>query len=89
MTLVTKTVVERLGLKARAKASVYTPSGLIDVDVFYVNILLYDTAEITELPVTCGILDDEIDLLIGMDVISKGSFSVVNENGQTVFTFKL
>jgi hypothetical protein len=29
------------------------------------------------------------DLLIGMDIISRGNFSIVNDWGRTVFTFKV
>ncbi len=32
---------------------------------------------------------DESDLIIGMDIITKGDFSITNLNGQTLCSFRL
>lgn len=29
------------------------------------------------------------DMLIGMDIISRGNFSIINDTGKTVFSFKV
>lgn len=37
----------------------------------------------------CADLGPNIDLLIGMDIISLGDFAITNVNGKTTFSFRL
>ena len=39
--------------------------------------------------VTMGTLPPRSDVLIGMDLISQGDFSVTNKGGSTVFSFRV
>lgn len=39
--------------------------------------------------VACADLGINIDLLIGMDIISLGDFAITNVNGKTIFSFRL
>lgn len=43
---------------------------------------------VAQLPVTGNDLGD-VDMLIGMDVISKGDFAVTNVGGITTFSFRI
>ena len=38
--------------------------------------------------VSCADLGDDIDVLIGMDIIRHGDFSITNINNRTTFSFR-
>lgn len=38
--------------------------------------------------VSCSDLGDDIDVLIGMDIIKHGDFAITNVNGKTTFSFR-
>lgn len=66
----------------------FTAAGEIMAYVYVVNIQLPMGLEFVQLPVTCNDLGD-VDMLIGMDVISKGDFAVTNAEGATTFSFRI
>lgn len=37
----------------------------------------------------CERIIDDVDIIIGMDVITKGDFSITNVNGKTEMIFRL
>ncbi len=86
-TVITKKVVDNLGLKPIAKAISYHANGSSEVNVYAINLILPNTVGFSTLTVTEGILRNA-DVLIGMDVITKGDFSITNVNNNTVFTFR-
>lgn len=53
-----------------------------------VNIYLPNEVAFAGVRVTKGVLGD-VDLLIGMDIISQGDFSVTCPQGKTKFSFRL
>ena len=52
------------------------------VDLIVPGEMIFKTLEVTE-----GELED-VDVLIGMDVISQGDFSISNGNNETVVAFR-
>ena len=58
------------------------------VDTCFVNVHLFDGSDI---PVFAGIQDEDErqDLLIGMDIISMGNFSIESIGFETSLLFKL
>ena len=89
-TCISHDVASNLGLPVLGKRSIKTPSGGSDVDVHMVDITLPNKVQIKDVYVLeTDIGDQGIGALIGMDIISRGDFTVTNYNGSTVFTFRM
>ncbi len=86
--VIAKKVVDELGLKPISYREVYTASGCDHVPAYLVNILLPNNVGFGPLLVTEGVLNS-CDVLIGMDIISLGDFTVCLINGKTKFTFQV
>ncbi|SCY74818.1 gag-polyprotein putative aspartyl protease [Nitrosospira sp. Nl5] len=91
--VITQRVVKACGLKPiRAIRSVFTQgvNGLEKSEAYVINLSLPSAITIHELTVVSKNPGDVWwDLLIGMDVISAGDFSITNRNGNTEFTFSV
>lgn len=85
--VITKNVVESLGLVPIGETKVFHANGDSIVNVYLINIVLKTGVQFPFTTVTEGILPGA-DLLIGMDIISKGDFSISNFGGETIFTFR-
>ena len=86
--VITNRVVSALGLSPIGVAQVHTAGGTTLASVYLVAILLpnkvgFQSVRVTEAPISGA------DVLIGMDIISKGDFAVTNFGGKTVFTFRV
>jgi predicted aspartyl protease len=86
--VVSASVVQALGLKSTGKARVFHANGESIVNTYSINILLPNKVTFSTLRVTEGILNDT-DVLIGMDIISRGDFSVTTSQGKTKFSFQV
>lgn len=87
-TVITKKIVDDLGLKPIGKTKVYHADGESIVNVYYINIFLPNQVAFKFVKVTEGKLGGT-DVLIGMDIISRGDFAVTNFSGKTTFTFRV
>lgn len=87
-TVITKKVVDKLKLKPIGKTKVYHANGEDTVNVYAINLYLPNGVAFGFVRVTEGILN-EMDLLIGMDIITQGDFSVTNVKGKTTFSFRI
>jgi len=87
--VITKNVVTKIGLKAIGITQVNTAGGKLECNVFMINMFLPNNIGIPNIRATEGILGGNIDVLIGMDIISKGDFAITNTNGKTVFSFQI
>lgn len=87
--VITQKVVDDCHLKPIGMARVNHCNGVSNVEVFFINMMLPNKIGIVNLRVTKGILLGENDVLIGMDVISKGDFCISNFNNNTWFTFRI
>lgn len=81
-------VASEMGLITLGKARNSTAAGFVDVDIFAINILLPNGVNFAMVPVTGNDLGD-VDMLIGMDIISRGDFSVTNVGEKTTFSFRI
>ena len=81
-------VVKELGLTPISRAKNYTAAGEIEVYIYVINITLPMNVGVAMLPVTGNDLGD-VDMLIGMDVISQGDFVITNASGKTTFSFRM
>jgi len=88
--VITQAIVDALGLTQISVQGVYGVSGKTLAEVYMVTIIMPGgTAIFKDFRVTKGHLHPDIDLLIGMDIINKGDFSVSNFDGITKFSFRV
>lgn len=88
-TVITKKVVSELGLKPTGQTEVYTAKGKATTNTYLVNVHLPMNVGIQNVIVTEGDLSSDIDLLIGMDIITLGDFSITHRGGVTKMSFGL
>jgi predicted aspartyl protease len=86
--VITKNVVDKLGLIPTGFTKVYHANGDCTVNTYLINILLPNKVGFHSLRVTEGVLNGA-DVLIGMDIIARGDFAISNSNGKTKFTFQI
>ena len=86
-TVITKQVVEALGLKPVSMGTARTPQGQYDAYLYYIDLYLPNKVYFPKLLVMEGKPAD-CDVLIGMDVIGSGDFAVSNFNNKTTFTYR-
>ena len=82
-------IVEYLHLIPVGKASISTANGLTDTNTYFINVGLPNGVMIPDVLVSCANLGDSLDVLIGMDIINYGDFSITNFNGRTTFSFRI
>lgn len=87
-TVITQKVVDDLGLKPVGKVKTYHADGSSIVDQYIVNVILPNTIGFSFLTVTVGKLSG-FDILIGMDIIGCGEFSIRHEDGCSIFEFSM
>ena len=87
--MVSKRVVEVLGLQADGYSNVLHAGGeSVGVPTYHVDLLLFNNVQIEDIRV--GLIEArDIEVLIGMDIITKGDFAVSNRNGATTFSFRI
>lgn len=89
-TCISQKIVRELNLKSIGREDIHTPSGVDIQSKYLVDLFLPNNVRITNLTVFDSDIDNQgIDILIGMDVITKGDFAVSNYDGKTVFTFRI
>lgn len=88
MSSISQKVALDLGLAPVGRAKNYTAGGEIEVSIYVVNIILPMGINVVMVPVTCNDLGD-VDMLIGMDIISQGDFAVTNTDGKTTLSFRI
>lgn len=89
-TCISQKIVRELNLKSIGREDIHTPSGVDIQSKYLVDLFLPNNVRITNLTVFDSDIDNQgIDILIGMDVITKGDFAISNYDGKTVFTFRI
>ena len=70
---------------------VVMPEGVMEANTYTIDLCFDNGYKIANLQVLGGDADSELDydVLIGMDVITKGDFCVSTVNEQTVFSFRM
>ena len=88
-TCISYEVVKSLNLTPIGKQDILTPSGLFTSNTYLVDIILLNNVTVPNVLVQDAEIGAQgISILIGMDIIGLGDFSVSNYNGKTVFTFR-
>ena len=86
-TVVSRRVVEKLALAPIDRGVAYTVQGSYEASVYLLDLMLPNRMLVKALRVSEGDFDD-CDILIGMDVIRLGDFSVTNLHN-TIFSFRI
>jgi predicted aspartyl protease len=86
--VITKRVVAELDLKPVGIVEVHTANGQTHQKQYIANLYLPNQVAFGMLRVTEAPLH-QADVLIGMDIISRGDFCVTNFQGKTVLTFRV
>lgn len=88
-TCITKRIADDLKLIPVGRTTISTANGLTVADTYFVNVGLPNGIIVPNVLVSCADLGSDIDVLIGMDIITLGDFSITNLNGHTVFSFRI
>lgn len=92
--VITKAAAQRLGLAIVSMAEVGGVHGKQNVPVYYVQLTLNNQnisvkVTVSEGNVTSFSKEGDAEILIGMDIITLGDFSISNYNGKTIMTFRI
>ena len=88
-TVITDNVIDALALPELGIAKSSGVSGIYQTTIHMIDLMLPNGVVFPRLSVTKGILGTHFDVLIGMDVISRGDFAISNYQGKTAFTFRI
>jgi len=87
--VISNAIAESLLLKKICYAEMRHANGIERVPVFVAGIKLPNQVVIPELTVLSCNPIHEFDLIIGMDIITKGDFAITGKNGNTKFSFRM
>lgn len=85
---ITQRIVDDLSLIPIGNTKISTANGEVVVNTYLVDVGLPNGVTIKNVLVTCSNLGDNIDVLIGMDIIKHGDFSITNVDNKTTFSFR-
>ncbi len=86
---ITKETADKLGLKPISKAQVHHVDGVSTVDVYLADMYLPNHLRVPNVRMTeCKSTSGKFGVLIGMDVITLGDFSITNYNFITRMSFR-
>lgn len=88
-TVITQNVANALGLSPTGKVLTSTANGNRLADTYLVNVRLPNAVGFPGVRVTEGTLSGGADVLIGMDIIGMGDFSVTCADGRTCMSFRM
>lgn len=87
---ISESIARRMNLLPTGMKTIKTPSGESIQSTYCVDLYLPNNVAIMCLPVCDSKISSQFfDILIGMDVISKGDFSISNFNSKTYFSFRI
>lgn len=87
---ISRRLAKELDLQETGRMTVITPSGTIEMPVHRIDLVLWEDLSFNDLAVVEYPLENhDCDILIGMDVISRGRLIVDSREGKTRITFSL
>jgi len=85
--VITRKVVDALKIAPTGIAETHGVHGRSQVNTYILDIGLPNRVCIQDVVVSEGVLMDDFDVLIGMDIIQAGDFAIANANRKTTFSF--
>ncbi len=87
-TVITKKVIDKLSLIPTGKIKSRGVHGEKVVDTYIIDLVLPNRVLIADVKVSeAELMGDDIDVLIGMDIIQIGDFAIANSEDKTTFSF--
>ena len=88
--VITTETARKLNLSPISKAKIHHAAGTSFMNVYLVDIYLPNRMIMENIFVTeCEDAAGKFGLIVGMDIITRGDFSITNLNGNTVFSFRI
>lgn len=88
-TVITKKIAAQIGLIPTGKTNIAGIDHAAEANTFLVNVFLPNKVCMTYVKIAeVPDLTNNAGMLIGMDIIGSGDFSVYSENGKTVMTYR-
>ncbi len=87
--VITKNVADKLDIKPTGQRMVNHAQGSDITNTYFVNLVLPSNVTVENVTVMEGKLPEGVDLLIGMDIVTLGDFSITNKDGMTVMSFRI
>ena len=88
-TVVTASTAKEMGLIPSGQANMKHANDEVTCNTYLINLVLPNKVRIQGIPVfECQTVDGGWGAIIGMDIITKGDFSITNINNKTVFSFR-
>ena len=89
-TCISDELVSKLSLKYTGEVEIHCPAGSSMQKTYLIDLILPNDVEVNKLMVIdSDIGKQDIDMLIGMDIICRGDFAVSNYDNKTAFTFRI
>jgi gag-polyprotein putative aspartyl protease len=89
-TCISDRLAAQMGLAIVDIVQVATANGIVRVPTYFAQIKLSNGLIISDLELDqFQFSNDECDLIVGMDIITQGDFSITNVGGKTVFSFRI
>lgn len=89
-TCISEEIVEKYNLVPLSMTKSRTPSGVLETFIYSIDIVINNEVMFQNWNVMGSKIGAQgIDILIGMDIISKGDFAISNFNGKTQFSFRI
>ncbi len=85
--VITKKIADELGLIPTGQTEVHTASATEIKNTYLVNIYLPMNVAFQVVKVTEAVLHGDIEMLIGMDIITAGDFAITHNQGKTKMSF--
>lgn len=86
---ITQSVVDELQIQPVTMTTVHGVHGQKTSYVYLVDLILPSNVGVRGLHVTLAQLVPDVEVLIGMDVITQGDFAITNRGGRTTMSFKV
>lgn len=86
---ISATIVQKLDLKPTGQTVVNTANGPHTTNTYLVNLSFPANLAFQNVVVNEAKLGSNIDMLVGMDIITMGDFSITNFEGRTVMSFQV
>ncbi|GHV89321.1 hypothetical protein AGMMS50267_16810 [Spirochaetia bacterium] len=86
---ISQRLAKHLGLTFIDLCDVEGVHGIEPAKVYLVDILLPNTVSINNVHVTEFFDNDDFEVIIGMDIITKGDLAMSNSGGKTIVSFRI
>lgn len=87
--VITPSCAKLLGIKPVGMTNTHHAGGISVSNVYLINVILPNNVKIENVRFTeCSEQGGSFGVIIGMDIITKGDFSITNVGGNTVFSFR-